>query len=70
MDFPVTEIWYQRTVKSKGRLNGDSVIVIIVPVHTVRANGGELDEVLLLLFIRAQGICPRCTSACRLIVLP
>jgi hypothetical protein len=21
-------------------------------------------------FVRAQGICPRCTSACRLIVLP
>jgi hypothetical protein len=25
---------------------------------------------VLLLFVRAQGICPRCTSACRLIVLP
>jgi hypothetical protein len=25
---------------------------------------------LLLLFVRAQCICPRCTSACRLIVLP
>jgi hypothetical protein len=24
----------------------------------------------LLLFVRAQGICPRCTAACRLIVLP
>jgi hypothetical protein len=24
----------------------------------------------LLFFVRAQGICPRCTSACRLIVLP
>jgi hypothetical protein len=25
---------------------------------------------VLLLFVRAHGICPRCTAACRLIVLP
>jgi hypothetical protein len=33
-------------------------------------NRSLLREFLLLLLVRAQGIYPRCTSACRLIVLP
>jgi hypothetical protein len=31
---------------------------------------GTFFDLLLLLFVRTQGICPTCTSACRLIVLP
>jgi hypothetical protein len=36
---------------------------------TIDAVATAILLLLLLLLVRAQGICPRCTAACRLIVL-
>jgi hypothetical protein len=65
------------TLELKGRYNENEKIGYLKNFWNLikiergwQANAITFSFLLLLLFVRAQGICPRCTSACRHIVLP
>jgi hypothetical protein len=62
-------ICLQRHISTRLSHNQPTIRTIYAYKLTVSILGFQM-VFLLLLFVRAQGICPRYTAACRLIVLP
>jgi hypothetical protein len=69
--FPHHLTIFEKRKVAEHKMFSDFLCNFCLKLHSKNNSARYYDTfLLLLLFVRAQGICPRCNSACRLIVLP